>query len=148
MDVKRLFERLPRVWLVRLAILLSLVWICHASLAEHIRYGSYPLIFNDDSRQYTWLFVIDKQEHIIEWDASQAEKGEYPFFMLKEVMEQREVLPRAVNQSREDIEKAAEMVRSAGKVFAVGCGTAAQKGSHPAFQKTLPSVPRSRRRRP
>ncbi len=72
--------------------------------------------------------IIDKEEHVIEWNASQAEKGEYPFFMLKEVMEQREILPRAVNQSDDDLEKAAEMVKSAEKVFAVGCGTAAQVG--------------------
>ncbi|MFH2202970.1 MAG: hypothetical protein ABIJ96_07640 [Elusimicrobiota bacterium] len=69
MDRARLIERIkalfaaPRAtWLARLAILVSLAWLCHSSLGAHIKYGSVPLIFNDDSRQYTWLFLIDKQE--------------------------------------------------------------------------------------
>jgi len=63
---------------------------------------------------------------IIEWDASQAEKGAYPTFMLKEIMEQPEVLFRASNQPPEDMERAVDMLRSAERIFVVGCGTAGQ----------------------
>ena len=62
----------------------------------------------------------------IEWDACQAEKGAYPTFMLKEIMEQPEVLFRASNQPPEDMERAVDMLRSSERIFVVGCGTAGQ----------------------
>ena len=69
---------------------------------------------------------LSKEPQVIEWDASQAEKGEYPYFMLKEMVEQPVVLLRAMNQTVIDLERAAAMVRNSRSVFAVGCGTAAQ----------------------
>lgn len=69
---------------------------------------------------------LTKEAQVVEWDASLAEKGEFPYFMLKEMLEQPVVLPRAVNQTVIDLERAAAMVRNARSIFAVGCGTAAQ----------------------
>lgn len=59
----------------------------------------------------------------IEWSAEQAEKGEYPHFMIKEIMEQKDTLRRAVEQDVNDIEETADMIKKARGTFLVGCGT-------------------------
>ncbi len=69
---------------------------------------------------------LSRKPEDIEWDASQAEKGAYPTFMLKEIMEQPEVLFRASNQPPGDLERAVKMLRQAERIFIVGCGTAGQ----------------------
>jgi glucosamine--fructose-6-phosphate aminotransferase (isomerizing) len=60
----------------------------------------------------------------IDWDAGQAEKGEYPHFMLKEIMEQKDTIMRAINQNEEAILKTAEEIGKAYGTFFTGCGTA------------------------
>ena len=45
-----------------LLIVASLSCMYFGALREHLRFGMYPLIFNDDSRQYTWTFVMDRQK--------------------------------------------------------------------------------------
>lgn len=40
---------------------------------------------------------VDKPSESIEWDISQAEKGGYPHFMLKEIFEQPDVLRKIIN---------------------------------------------------
>src|SRR5690606_36572964 len=39
----------------------------------------------------------------IDWKAESVDKGEYDHFMLKEIMEQKETIHRAINQNPEDI---------------------------------------------
>lgn len=68
--------------------------------------------------------VIERRTIEIEWDAEQAEKGEHPHFMIKEINEQRDTIRRALEQEVEDIEKAAELIRKSRGVFLSGCGTA------------------------
>jgi glucosamine--fructose-6-phosphate aminotransferase (isomerizing) len=60
----------------------------------------------------------------IEWDADQAEKGEYPHFMIKEIMEQKDTIRRAIDQNEELIKETAEEIRKARGTFLTGCGTA------------------------
>lgn len=71
--------------------------------------------------------------HTVDWDQSQAEKGGYPHFMLKEIYEQPEVLEYTmrgrISESGEsivleDMTLDAEFVRECPKVFIVACGTA------------------------
>ncbi len=59
----------------------------------------------------------------ISWGIEQAKKGEYPHFMLKEIMEQKETIKKAAQQDPESISAAAEMIKNACGVFFVGCGT-------------------------
>lgn len=59
----------------------------------------------------------------IEWSAEQAEKGEYPHFMIKEIMEQKDTLRRAVEQDIAEIEETAAIIKKARGTFFVGCGT-------------------------
>lgn len=59
----------------------------------------------------------------IEWSAEQAEKGDYPHFMIKEIMEQKDTLRRAVEQDVNEIQETADMIKKARGTFLVGCGT-------------------------
>ncbi len=65
-----------------------------------------------------------KREVRITWTVEQGQKGDFPHFMLKEIMEQKESIARAVNQDDDAIRAVAEAIRSAKGTFLVGCGTA------------------------
>ena len=65
-----------------------------------------------------------KREIEITWTVEQAQKGDFEHFMLKEIMEQKESIARAVNQDEEQILTLAEAIRNARGTFLVACGTA------------------------
>lgn len=65
-----------------------------------------------------------KREIEITWSVEQAQKGEFAHFMLKEIMEQKDSIARAVNQDEEQIQVIAEAIKNAQGTFLVGCGTA------------------------
>lgn len=67
---------------------------------------------------------IEKRIIEIEWDVESAEKGTFPHFMIKEIMEQKDTLARAINQDPDVIEKVARAIKSAKGTYLVGCGTA------------------------
>jgi glucosamine--fructose-6-phosphate aminotransferase (isomerizing) len=67
---------------------------------------------------------LTKRNIRITWNIEQAEKGEYDHFMLKEIMDQKESIARAVNQEEEQIEVLAGAIRDARGTFLSGCGTA------------------------
>ena len=67
---------------------------------------------------------IEKRLISIDWEAETAEKGEYPHFMIKEIMEQKETLARAINSDMETIKEVAEAIKNAYGSYIVGCGTA------------------------
>ncbi|MFA5855444.1 MAG: glutamine--fructose-6-phosphate transaminase (isomerizing) [Candidatus Gracilibacteria bacterium] len=67
---------------------------------------------------------IEKRVISIDWKEEMAEKGAYPHFMIKEIMEQKESLARAINTDEALIQKAAQMIKSAYGTTLVGCGTA------------------------
>lgn len=67
-----------------------------------------------------------KREIQITWTNAQVQKGEYEHFMLKEIMEQKSSIARAVDQDEEQIETLARAIANAQGTFLVGCGTAAK----------------------
>ncbi|MBI5412324.1 SIS domain-containing protein [Candidatus Peregrinibacteria bacterium] len=67
---------------------------------------------------------IQKRLVNIDWKAESAEKGEYDHYMLKEIMEQKATILRAIDQSDEDILKIAQTIRESRGCFFSGCGTA------------------------
>jgi glucosamine--fructose-6-phosphate aminotransferase (isomerizing) len=67
---------------------------------------------------------IQKRIVTIEWDAEQARKGDYAHFMLKEIMEQKETIMRAINQDEKEIRRIADQINRAFGTFFIGCGTA------------------------
>ncbi|MFA6436451.1 MAG: glutamine--fructose-6-phosphate transaminase (isomerizing), partial [Candidatus Gracilibacteria bacterium] len=67
---------------------------------------------------------IEKREIKLNLTQQSAEKGAYAHFMIKEIMEQKETLSRAINQDPILIEKLAQAIREAKGTFLIGCGTA------------------------
>jgi glucosamine--fructose-6-phosphate aminotransferase (isomerizing) len=67
---------------------------------------------------------VEKRLVTIEWDAKQAEKGDYPHFLIKEIMEQKDTIMRAINQNDNEILNISEKINSAFGTFLTGCGTA------------------------
>ncbi len=59
----------------------------------------------------------------IDWDAEQAKKGNFEYFMIKEISEQAEVINQAIKQDDKIILEIAEAIKNAKGVFFVGCGT-------------------------
>lgn len=67
---------------------------------------------------------IKKRIVDIDWKAESAEKGEFDHFMLKEIMEQKESINRAINQDEDEILRVAQAIRDSRGCFLSGCGTA------------------------
>ena len=65
-----------------------------------------------------------KREIEITWTIEEARKGDFDHYMLKEIMEQKESIARAVNQDDEQIQTLSEAIRNARGTFLIGCGTA------------------------
>ncbi len=68
--------------------------------------------------------TVKKRIIRIDWAAKQAEKGDYEHFMIKEIMEQKETIIRAINQNDAEIKRVAKEINRAYGVFLTGCGTA------------------------
>lgn len=67
---------------------------------------------------------IEKRVIQINWTAQSAEKGDFKHFMIKEIMEQKDTIYRAINQEDKEILKLAEEIKKAYGTFLIGCGTA------------------------
>lgn len=65
-----------------------------------------------------------KREIEITWNAEVADKGTFAHYMLKEIMDQKESVARAVNQRDEEIMTIANAIRDAKGTFLAACGTA------------------------
>jgi len=68
--------------------------------------------------------VIDKRVISIDWEIEEADKGDYPHFMIKEIMEQKETLARAINSPTDHLMEVAEMIQKSDRTYIIGCGTA------------------------
>jgi glucosamine--fructose-6-phosphate aminotransferase (isomerizing) len=64
----------------------------------------------------------------IEWSLEAAQMGGYPHFMIKEMLEQPDVIEKTAGMDSKELEKAAQMIKSAKRVFIVACGTALHAG--------------------
>ncbi len=71
---------------------------------------------------------IKKRLIEINWKPESAEKGKYPHFMIKEIMEQKETLGKAIEQDSKNLEKLAKAIKKAYGTYIVGCGTAGKVG--------------------
>lgn len=65
---------------------------------------------------------------VVKMETSKADKGSFPHFLLKEIYEQPEVLARIGNNSKEEIQKAAELIKDAWGTYFTACGSAAHAG--------------------
>ncbi|MDP2918265.1 MAG: SIS domain-containing protein, partial [bacterium] len=58
--------------------------------------------------------------------AQEAEKKNYPYFMIKEIMEQPEVLERVRNQEKDLFAAAVRKIQAARQIYFIGAGTAGE----------------------
>ncbi len=86
---------------------------------EMVVIGEKPVFFNIAQNS-----EVEKRVVEIGWKAEEADKGSYAHFLVKEIMEQKDTIRKAVNQEDEKILKTAEEINNAKGTFFVGCGTA------------------------
>lgn len=66
---------------------------------------------------------IEKRVVTISLTQESVEKGDFPHFLIKEIMEQKETLYKAINQDPELIRIAADAIKHAYGTYFIGCGT-------------------------
>lgn len=66
----------------------------------------------------------NKEINRISWTVEQAQKGNFPHFMLKEIIEQKETIRKSIQQDGAKISKIADLINKAFGTFFVACGTA------------------------
>lgn len=66
---------------------------------------------------------IEKRIVEINFKAESAEKGDYPHFLIKEIMEQKDSLQKTIDQDPEIINQAAQAIKDAFGTYIIGCGT-------------------------
>ncbi len=86
-------------------------------------------VFDDE------LVPVEKQHHLVDWDVSAAEKGGYPHFMFKEIMEQPEAIRKTISPRirdgrvvLDDICLTCEEARSISRIFITACGSSYHVG--------------------
>ncbi|MCW1294058.1 MAG: glutamine--fructose-6-phosphate transaminase (isomerizing) [Candidatus Parvarchaeota archaeon] len=60
---------------------------------------------------------------VVELDYRSAEKGKFEHYMLKEIYEQVNLVDFFIDRNKEDIEKAASLIKKSSRVYFVGSGT-------------------------
>ena len=78
---------------------------------------------------------IEKEHHHIDWEISAAEKGGYPHFMLKEIMEEPEALRRAITPRIKDgridfgdLVLGRETIEKISRIMIIACGSSYHVG--------------------
>lgn len=67
--------------------------------------------------------IIYKRQKL-NWKLSQGEKGKYPFYMLKEIYEQPQIVSDIASNFLSQAKKVAKLIKRAKGTYLVGCGTA------------------------
>lgn len=81
------------------------------------------------------LVPVEKTRRTVDWDVSAAEKGGYPHFMLKEIMEQPEAIRKTVSSRIRDgrvvldnVKLTQEYVKNISRIFIIACGSSYHVG--------------------
>ena len=64
----------------------------------------------------------------INWSVEEAEKGEYPHFLIKEIKEQPAILARFAEYPEKDLQEVADLIKNSFGTYFTACGTAAHAG--------------------
>ncbi len=67
--------------------------------------------------------IVQREPIVISWTASQAQKGGFPHFMLKEIYEQPDAIRNTLHLSEEILKNAAHLIADARHVYMVAMGT-------------------------
>ena len=94
---------------------------------------------------------VEREATDIDWDVAQAEKGEYPHFMLKEIFEQPEALANTI-RGRLDFEMGTAILNGMNlsprdlaaipRIVIAGCGTSMHAGMEGSYYfEDIPGIP-------
>ncbi|HOK17387.1 MAG TPA: glutamine--fructose-6-phosphate transaminase (isomerizing), partial [Candidatus Paceibacterota bacterium] len=75
-------------------------------------------------KNYLTNKIIKRKPILINWTKEEAEKGKYPHFMLKEIMEIPEAIDKSLIQNKTKIRRIALLIKKTKRIIFVGCGTA------------------------
>lgn len=67
---------------------------------------------------------LQPKKQTLTWSVASAEKGDYPFFMLKEIHEQPGIVADIAASGAGQAQKMARLIGTAAHVYMIGCGTA------------------------
>jgi len=67
--------------------------------------------------------IVHKKINKINWSLEQAQKENYPHYMLKEIIEQKFTVKKSIEQDPKLINRVIKMIKESFGVFLVGCGT-------------------------
>ncbi len=65
-----------------------------------------------------------KRDIEVPWNVEEAEKGDFPHFMIKEIFDQKDTIARAINQKDENLKKAVKLLQKSRGTYFIACGTA------------------------
>ena len=110
--------------------------IKHTRDVAYMEDGEVAVLTRDGIEVYDALEQkVEKKHFTIDWEVSAAEKGGYPHFMLKEIMEQPEALRRAISPRIkdgrvifDDLKLPVEKMREFTRIFIVACGSSYHVG--------------------
>lgn len=68
------------------------------------------------------------KETLVEMEDREADKGDFAYFLIKEIFEQPEVIARVAASDQEEIKRAVEMIKKSWGTYFTACGTAAHSG--------------------
>jgi len=91
--------------------------------------GEYAVLTKDkcEIRSLQTGKKIARAPKTICWTPKQAEKGGYPYFMLKEIYDQPEAISETL-RSETDIKNTAKALSNFNKIYIIGCGTSYHAG--------------------
>lgn len=69
--------------------------------------------------------IVKSKKQKLTWKIEEAEKGPYPHFLLKEIMDQGKTIADAASQSEKLIKSFCRLIENSFGTYLVGCGTAA-----------------------
>lgn len=70
------------------------------------------------------LEPVSKRNIEVSWKIEEAEKGDFPHFMIKEIFDQKETIVRAIDHADSEIEEAINLLKKVNGAYFVACGTA------------------------
>ena len=110
--------------------------IAHTREVAYLEDGEVAVLTADSVQIYDeYRQLVEKEHHIIDWDVSAAEKGGYPHFMFKEIMEQPEAIRQTVSPRLRDGEVVfdelsitAEDFQKFRRIYIIACGSSYHVG--------------------
>jgi glucosamine--fructose-6-phosphate aminotransferase (isomerizing) len=67
--------------------------------------------------------LIEKRNITVSWKIEDADKGDYPHFMIKEIFDQKDTISAAINHENSELIKAIQLLQSTNGAFIIACGT-------------------------